>query len=548
MPAEMNSPTAEQDKNGSGPGRSLPLILVLPGAVFLTTCLYELLMTDAAVLEASSVRVTGTLLVCFCIFSFLCWLAKKALGFGGPIAAVARTLVSEATGTRVAPAFLAVLFSALAALALFHSPETPVRYLLQGYLSYSLLITSVLAGLLTLLLSCRTLSQEIEDKLIETLAVKPVGRGSYLAGKWLGLVILNAILLSVAMSAIYIFSVHHIATLAPRDERDAGVIEEEILTARELVPARADPPLAEQIETSLLKLMEKNPAAVERISHKGHKHSHTGEADEESRLGMAREYLRKHLLRRSLSIPPGKSRNFIFEGLGSLREGGPPVRVRYSLASQPGRTLISPELTVNAGGPGPEVAFTPASAGHFELDPADIDKNGKLRITISNPADSPGTIIFSTRNGLEALRARGGFAGNLLRALLVVWIKLCFLSMLGLLCSCFLGFPVAVLLCGLVLLVASTSPFLLEAADMGHSADSPGGLFEVFAITTTQTLANVLGRYSEFNPGIQLIDGRQFSWSELSRCFLWIGLLWTGFCGILATLIYRRRELARIQV
>ena len=245
----MSSPTAEKDRSGGGAKRSLPLIMVLPVAAFLVTCLYELLASSSAVLEASSVRVTGTLLVCCSIFSSLCWLAKRLLGFGGQVAAVAHALISEATRTRVAPTFLAVLFSALAALALFHSPETPVRYLLQGYLSYSLAITSVLAGLLTLLLSCRTLSHEIEAKLIETLAVKPVGRGSYLAGKWLGLVILNGILLSVAMSAIYIFSVHHIATLSPRDEKDAEAIEEEILTARDLVSAQADPPVAEQVET-----------------------------------------------------------------------------------------------------------------------------------------------------------------------------------------------------------------------------------------------------------------------------------------------------------
>jgi len=549
MPTEMSSPTAEKDRSGGGPERSLPLIMVLPVAAFLVACLYELLASSSAVLEASSVRVTGTLLVCCSIFSCLCWLAKWLLGFGGQVAAVARALISEATRTRVAPAFLAVLFSALAALALFHSPETPVRYLLQGYLSYSLAITSVLAGLLTLLLSCRTLSHEIEAKLIETLAVKPVGRGSYLAGKWLGLVILNGILLSVAMSAIYIFSVHHIATLPPRDEKDAEAIEEEILTARDLVSAQAHPPVAEQVETELL---GKTRAAIERLAHKGHRHSHADEAEEEldeaASLDGARKYLLKHLLRRSRSIAPGKSRSFSFEGLGELREGGSPLRVRYRLASQPGRALASHELTVTMSGGGRKAAFTPAGIGYFELDPSSIDESGRLRITISNPADSPRTVIFSSRNGLEALRARNGFTGNLLRALLVVWIKLSFLSMLGLLCSSFLGFPVAVLLCGLVLLIASTSPFLLQAADMGGSADSPGGFFEVFATTTTQALANGLGRYSEFDPGLRLIDGRQFSWSELGRCFLWIGLLWTGLSGALATIVYRRRELARIQV
>ena len=539
-------------KKDSGARLPIPLMVALPAAALLVTCLYELLGRGASLAEATSIRVTGTLLLCCCIFTSLCRLARLALGLGGQVSAVARALVSEATSTRIAPAFLFVLFSALAALALFDSPETPVRYLLQGFLSYSLVITSVLAGILTLLLSCRTLSIELEDKLIETIAVKPIGRGSYLAGKWMGLVILNGILLGVAVSAIYIFSVHHIARLPPRDERDSVIVREEILTARELVPARIEPPLEAQLERRLARLQEKDPESIERLARRGHRHSHGAEGHpglaEKDRLARARQSLREDLARRSLSISPGKSRNFSFAGLGALRDSGSPARVRYRLASQPGRTPVTARLTVTAGPASRELTFTPSSTGYFELNPADIDESGVLQLSISNPPDSTGAIIFSTRNGLEALKTRGGFLGNLLRTMLTTWIKLCFLSILGLLCSSFLGFPVAVLLCGLVLLVASTSPFLLEAAELGRSADSPGGFFETFAATTTQTLATALSRYSEFDPALLLIDGRTFSWGELWRCLLWIGVLWTGLSGIFATLIYKRRELARIQV
>lgn len=542
-----------QKQSVTGALPSPPLILALPAAALLTTCLYELLGTGASLAEATSIRVTGALLCCCCIFTGLCHLARTALGLGGPIPAVARGLLTEAIRTRVAPAALVVLFSSLAGLALFNSPETPVRYLLQGYLSYSLLITSILAGLLTLLLSCRTLSIELEEKLIETLAVKPIGRGSYLAGKWLGLVVLNGILLSVASCAIYIFSVYHIARLAPRDERDPVVVEEEILTARELIPARTEPPLEQQVEDRLAMMQKENPELIERLSSRRHGHSHGKEAhhpeaDEKSRMERARERLREDLARRSFSISPGKSREFSFEGLGAVRASGSPARVRYRLANQPSRAPAGVTLTVTAGGDQQERNFTPSGAGYFEIDPEGIDGNGRLSITISNPADSPGSIIFSTKNGLEVLKTRGGFLGNLLRAMLATWVKLCFLSMLGLLCSSFLGFPVAVLLCSLVLLVASTSPFLLEAADLGQSPHNPGGLFETFATTTTQALASALHRYAEFDPSLLLIDGRTFSWHELGRCLLWIGVLWTGLSAALATLIYKRRELARIQV
>jgi len=546
----MSSNPQKQSLSGTRP--SLPLILTLPAAAFLTSCAYELLGTGASLAEATSIRVTGALLLCCGIFTGLCHLARMVLGLGGRIPAVARILLSESIRTRVAPAALFILFSSLAGLALFNSPETPVRYLLQGYLSYSLLITSILAGSLTLLLSCRTLSIELEEKLIETLAIKPIGRGSYLAGKWLGLVTLNGILLSVALCAIYIFSVHHIARLSPRDERDPVVVEEEILTARELVPARTEPPLEQQVEEHLSRMQKENPELIERLASRRHGHSHGKgihpEPDEKDRLKRAREHLREDLARRSFSISPGKSREFSFAGLEVVRSSDSPARVRYRLASQPNRAPAAVLLTVTAGGNQQKQTFTPSGAGYFEIDPAAIDNNGRLSITISNPADAPGTIIFSTKNGLEVLKTRSGFLGNLFRATLSIWAKLCFLSMLGLLCSSFLGFPVAVLLCALVLLIASTSPFLLEAADLGQSPHNPGGLFEAFATTTTRTLANALHRYAEFDPSLLLIDGRIFSWHETGRCLLWIGVLWTGLSATLATLIYKRRELARIQV
>ena len=146
------------------------------------------------------------------------------------------------------------------------------------------------------------------------------------------------------------------------------------------------------------------------------------------------------------------------------------------------------------------------------------------------------------------LSSRASFEGNLLRASLAAWIKLSFLSMLGLLCSSFLGFPVAVLFCAIILLGATTSPFLLDVADMSHNPDNLGGFFENFATSTTTILAQSLGRYSEFKPGVQLVDGRLFSWQDLGRCFFWIGIVWTGISGSLAACAYSRRELARVQV
>ena len=548
----MIAPRTENETRRSPEQISLLLLLAIPAILFVTSCCLYLFSGTGNLLDSFFVRLSTALLICCWLFIALFRAARQLLGLGGQMAAVARTVLAESMATRAAPAFLAILFIALFALTTPHTEGTPVRYMVQTYLSYAFTITSILAGILTLLLACKTLSREIDEKLVETLAVKPIGRIRYLAGKWLGLVILNAILLSVAMTVIYVFTVHHIGRRPALNARDAESIREEILTARDFIPARPWPSLDEQIYKRMERLRTEKRGDLYRIGQKEAVKKELGPLSEEKtiELGSARALaqLRKIVPRRWRSIGPGRSRSFLFEGLSHLRDRESPLRLRYRFAAPPGGEAGPVHLTVSTGGGNRGVEFTTRDAGYLDIDPESINDKGRLILELNNPPDSPGTVIFSSRDGLELLRSQSRFEGNLLRASLAVWIKLSFLSMLGLLCSSFLGFPVAVLFCGMVLLGATTSPFLLDSADISHNADSPGGFFEAFATTTTTVIAKTLGRYSEFNPGLQLVDGRLFSWLELARCFLWIGLLWTGFAGSLAACFYSRRELARVQV
>lgn len=549
----MSTLLPENENKGPRKTISPPLLLAVPLVIFAGSCCLYLFSGTGGFLDSLFVRFSSALLLCCWLFTALYRAARRLLGLGGQMAAVARTVLAESMATRAAPAFLLILFLVLCALTIPHADKAPVRYMVQTYLSYAFSITTIFAGILALLLACKTLSREIEEKLVETLAVKPVGRIRYLAGKWLGLVILNAIMLSVAMAVIYLFTVHHIGSRPALNAVDAELLKEEILTAREFIPAQPDPAsLDKQIHIRMERLRTEKRADLYRLGQKEAVKKGLGSLSEAEtiKLGSDRalEQLRRLEPRRWRRVGPGRSRRFLFEGLSHLRDRESPLRIRYRIATPPGGETGPVQLTVSAGGKNRDVKFTSRNAGYLDIDPESIDEEGRLILGLNNPADSAGTVIFSSRNGLELLRSQRSFEGNLLRAFLAVWIKLSFLSMLGLLCSSFLGFPVAVLFCGMILLGATTSPLLLDVADMSHNADNPGGFFEVFATTTTTIIGKSLGGYSEFDPGSRLVDGRLFSWRELGHCFLLIGLLWTGLAGALAAFAYSRRELARVQV
>ena len=548
----MSALLPENENTRSRKRASLPLLLAVPLVLFAASCVLYLFSGTGSFLDSFFTRSTTALLLCCLLFATLYRGARQLLGYGGQMSAVARTVLAESMGTRAAPAFLVVLFIALCALTIPHQEETPVRYMVQTYLGYAFSITSIFAGMLTLLLSCKTLSREIEEKLIETLAVKPVSRIRYLAGKWLGLVILNAIMLSVAMTVIYLFTVHHIGARPGLDAMDSDLIEKEILTAREFLPAQPYPALGRQVELQLEKLKTEKPGTLYRLGEKEATRRELGPLDESSITLLGIEQARKKLARlvprRWRSLGPGRSRGFVFEGLGHLRDSKAPLKLRYRIAAPPGGETGPALLSVFTGEKEELREFNTLEPGYLDIAPGSIDGEGRLILGLKNPSDAQGTVIFSSTRGLEVLSSRASFEGNLLRASLAVWIKLSFLSMLGLLCSSFLGFPVAVLFCAMILLGATTSPFLMDVADMSHNPDNLGGFFEDFATSTTAFIGKSLGRYSEFKPGVQLVDGRLFSWTDLGRCFLWIGIVWTGLSGSLAAFAYSRRELARVQV
>ena len=87
----------------------------------------------------------------------------------------------------------------------------------------------------TLWLSCGTLARDVEECQMQMIVVKPISRWQVWLGKWLGILGLNALLLTLAGVAIFIL-LQWRARRLPVDEQQ--VLHDDIFVARASIKER----------------------------------------------------------------------------------------------------------------------------------------------------------------------------------------------------------------------------------------------------------------------------------------------------------------------
>lgn len=478
---------------------------------------------------------------------------------------VARTTLEEAVRMKAAAAFIVVLLAALSVLPFSLSTGAPLHYRLQTLLSFGLGLTGVLLSLLTIFMSCATLSGELYDKRIFSTLTKPVGRAAYLLGKWLGIVLLDLLLLAVAGAAL-VGATLLLARQASQDAEVEKLVWGEVLVARIFIRPQPLEPHAARAGRELEILLREQPGSVQELGEEALRKQYPEKAEallkaqpeRALELGktVAAEQLLQQAQREWRTIGPHARETYLFRGLQEARTSCEFVQFRYKMMASPlpadGKLPLS--IFINDR-PAPRALKT----GLFEVlrIPVEmISADGELRVTVHN--EPPGearsafetTLTFPPDDGLEILYRAGGCAGNLVRVLLIQWLKLSFLAILGLAAATFLGFPVAALLGLAVFAVASASGFLLEALTyFGENArfDDWKGSTSIFRAAAS-AFTHLLSQFSRFSPESQAVDGRLVPWSEVLACAGWIGLVWSGVTGLLGWLIFRMRELGRVQV
>src|SRR5438874_8408556 len=98
----------------------------------------------------------------------------------------------------------ALLLGSVVGLALLLKDDGTARGFTQILLTYTLSVITTLLGFSTLWLACGTLARDVEDCQMQMVAVKPIARWQIWLGKWLGLLLLNAALLTVAGGSVFV--------------------------------------------------------------------------------------------------------------------------------------------------------------------------------------------------------------------------------------------------------------------------------------------------------------------------------------------------------
>ena len=493
---------------------------------------------------------------------------RLLLSGGNPVLGVARTLVDEAIRQKVALVFIVGLVVLVPVLPPLLAGDQ-LRQQVSNFLRYALFVTGTLLSIMTVLLAARSLTAELDSRVAFTTLTKPIARWQHLLGKWLGLMALNAVLLTVAGIGIYSFT----QLLTRQDAAslsDRAAVQEQILTARLAVQPETQEPddLQQQIVQRLGELQTRDP---EQFGQPG------------TPLGQvppgAIAQVESEVVRRWRAIPPRGSRVYRFSGLERLSadEAAVQLQLRPKARGSIDDRRISLALRINDRDYPPLPPMRDDTQKTLYIDRQWIGDDGVMDVEIFNgrpgieQVEQP-TIAFESGAGLLMLYRVNSFERNLIRGLAMLWIRLGFLAMLGLAAGTFLGFPVACLACALVFLAGAGSAFLSESFDTYASLGGAGlslpdrflaapeavskqlsaGEYwkagKVVIRLVGETFATLVPSLSDHNPGPQVAEGYAITWRDLGSAALRIGLVGTGALAVIAAVIYHRREVARVQV
>lgn len=502
------------------------------------------------------------------------WLIRLLLSGGHPIFGVARTLVDEAIRMKIALIFIIGVVLLIPVLPILIDPAERLDYRVKFFLNWSIGGMSVLLSLMTVFLVCGSICNEITRKYIFMTMVKPVSRIQYLMGKWLGVALLNLLLLGV--SGVGIYSLTRILAVQPvsnptAPEIELGTVEYEVLTARQ--SARAVPDegadFAAELQRRFERLQAENPDEYgERMTQE------------------QRKAIQNRIVAQWHAIGPGSSQIYVFENLKTAADRNLPLQLRFKpkMSKAPDDEMVRMALWINdrpfPNYMGQHIPTVVANDNFhvMSIDPSFITDDGKVKLRIQNinlmapEATFPATISFTPGSGLEVLYTVGGFGWNLVRTLMMVWVRLGFLAMLGVMAGTFLGFPVACLLSFMIYFAAIASNYLKESLRFYAGFSDPGlnwwgkitvnssaffsniakgdywTAIKMLIRLVGETFISVVPEFSTYNPTPLVSDGRIVSTPMLLDSFIWVGLVSSGFCLLMAWWIFSRRELAKVTV
>lgn len=454
------------------------------------------------------------------------------------IFAIARNTIAQALRMKIAATVFMLLLVLLPMMSMIMIGDGTLLGKLQTFSSYSISLVGLLLSILTIAISTLTLSDELKRQQIFLIVTKPIRRWQIILGKFLGVVLLNVILLAFFGGIIYglTIAIPHLLEVVP-DEKMAA--DDQFFTARESIVVEVNAQAARERAQERFLTLKKEGRLPNTMSERE----------------VLSEFLREEMIREQ-SVDPGRGRVWDFKDVRPLAEPNTMVFVKFKLDS----SSPSPDGVIyglwNIGnlpayqrGDGSLATpiynverSAPARTSQEFAVPADaVTQDNYLGVGfVNNPNLNPSSVSIQE---LEVLYKVGSFGGNFTRVCLLMLIRLVFLAALGVTLTTWLSFPVAILVCMIVFSAGLVNGFIVDSID---SLGSGIGLIYMF---TVKPLLGLLPRFDgEFNPGSYIVSGRMIRWLFfLKAAGETIGLKSLVLLAF-GMLVFRRREVAKSSV
>lgn len=454
------------------------------------------------------------------------------------ILAMMRITVSHAVRLNVAVLFIMLLVVLLPVMSVIMTGDGTLKGKVQAFTSYSLSLTSLILCLLTIILSGYSLTDDFRRRYLFMVLSKPIARWQIVCGKFLGVLLINLVLL-VCFCGIIVLLTYMIPVFVKAPPAERMQLEEEFLTARKVMTDPVDTQrVKERVLSRYAELREKNQLPQDMSEQK------------------ILQALRAEELGKERNVAPGERKVWEFSGVPVARDPNEVIYIKfkYDLASDApdGRVhsvWFIGDLRQEAEGPGTTfknpVYVLERSDKHrtvmqFGVPANAVAPDGYLAIGLFNP------YINQTTMGprdVKLLVSDASFVGNISRAALMLFTRLVFLTAVGIFASTWLSFPTCLLIGLTFYFVGSINSFIVES--LQYFGENPSEIYQA----VVQFFINLLPRFDgTHSPTNAIVAGELIPLALLGRMVLTAVFIKSALLLALGVLIFNKREVAKITV
>ena len=456
---------------------------------------------------------------------------------------IAFLTVKAAFRFRLVVVLAALLLGVVILLPALIKHDGSARGFAQIVLTYTLGAITTLLGFATLWLACGTLARDVEECQMQMVAVKPVARWEIWLGKWLGIMLLNALLLALSGTAVYVLMQVQARELTPREQT---ILRNEVLVARGSIkePLPDHKEAAERLFQERLKKLAPNALdrellrkqALEQVKWREQLVPSSHRRIWELNLSRVKSHVRNQplFLRLKFHTPQTLSMD------EPARAGTFLAQILVGKPETPLQRMLKP-MSLAAG-----------TFHEIQIPPNLLDDQGILWVEFRNHNDVP--LLFPLEDGMELLYRESGFALNFLRGLGIIFCWLGLFAALGLCAASRFSFPVAAFVCLGLLFIGLSSGTLATVASEGtymgidwNKGQAYHPAVDAVLVPIFKTLLKLINLVQDFSPIDSLSSGRSISWGQLAQAFGQITCLMSGILAAVGIFLFTRRELATAQ-